>query len=245
MRRDFNNSSLEVLKLQAFLINFEGHSSVLLTGVFDQATFDAVSAFQVKYSNDVLEPWGYTGPTGYAYILTLKKINEIYCQRIFPLTQAQLDEIVAFRSILESLKGDEIRGIGGGEDKEIEEVGVVEPPQPSQRQNLRDLDLAGVLGTVYKSDWRYIIFPLLVALVVFVLLAMSPSKRNSIRASIKSWYLVSLARGKSILKGTKETPKKPAVIKEEPIKWNIKKEPIKLAEEIPKETEVIILGPEK
>lgn len=104
MRIDFNNDRQEVLKLQAFLINFEGHTNVSLTGVFDQATLTAVNAFQMKYFGDVLEPWGHTGPTGYVYILTLKKINEIYCQRIFPLNQSQLNEIVAFRALLESLR---------------------------------------------------------------------------------------------------------------------------------------------
>jgi hypothetical protein len=239
MRKDFNNNRVEVLKLQGFLINFEGHNEVSLTGVFDQATFNAVSAFQVKYSSDVLEPWGYTGPTGYAYILTLKKINEIYCQRIFPLNQSQLNEIVAYRALLESLRGDQI-STSTTTPPITPVVGEVES---SQRQNLRNLDLTRVLAAVYRSDWRYLIPPLFIALMIFVFWAMSPSKRNSIRASIKSWYLVSLARGKSILK---ETPKKSTMIKEEPIKWHIKKEPSELVEEeVIKETEVIILGPEK
>src|SRR3989344_5411786 len=109
MRRDFNNNPVEVLKLQGFLRNFEGHSNLALTGVFDQATFDAVSAFQLKYREDILEPWGHTDSTGYVYILSLKKVNEIYCLRIFPLQQAQINEITAFRALLDSLNQ---RGIG-------------------------------------------------------------------------------------------------------------------------------------
>ena len=247
MRRDFDNDPLEVLKLQAFLINFEGHSDVTLTGVFDQATFDAVSAFQMKYFKDILEPWGHTGPTGYVYILTQKKINEIYCQRLFPLNQAQINEIVVFRAFLESLRTQEIKPqllpYSTTTPSILPIVGEVELPEPSQGQNLRNLATA---ATTYMSDWWYLILPLLIVLAVFIFWTLSPSKYNSMRASIKSWYLVGLARTKSILKKTKETPKKPVSLKEEPIKWNIKKEPAKLVEEeVIKDTEVIILGPKK
>lgn len=108
MRIDLPNDPVEVLKLQAFLINFEGHDRVSLTGIFDQATFEAVSTFQVKYFGDILEPWGHTSSTGYVYILTLKKVNEIYCQRLFPINEAQANEIAAFKELLESLRA---RGI--------------------------------------------------------------------------------------------------------------------------------------
>src|SRR3989344_1446199 len=143
MRRDFNNDPLEVLKLQAFLINFEGHQNVSLTGVFDQATFEAVSAFQMKYFNDILEPWGHTGPTGYVYILTLKKINEIYCQRIYPLNQAQINEIVTFRALLESLRTQEVNveakeevGTSTTTHPLIPIVGVAGPSQGQNSPNL-------------------------------------------------------------------------------------------------------------
>ncbi len=233
MRRDFNNDPVEVLKLQAFLINFEGHSNVSLTGVFDQATFDAVFLFQAKYSSDILEPWGNIKPTGYAYILTIKKINETYCQRIFPLEQAQLNEIIAHRALLESLTDTSTT------TPSI--LPIVGEAEPSQGQDLRNN-----LAAVYKSDWRYFVLPLLIALLVFVFLAMSPSKRNSVRASIKSWYLVGSARVKSMLKEMKEVPKETTSFKEEPIRWSIKKEPVKpIEEEIVKETEVIFIEPKK
>jgi hypothetical protein len=50
-----------------------------VTGTFDQPTFDAVEAFQTKYVKDVLNPWATTTPTGFVYIFTKQKINQIYC----------------------------------------------------------------------------------------------------------------------------------------------------------------------
>ena len=86
MRIDFQNDPIQVMRLQAFLKSFEGYDYVTVNGVFDQATFDAVS-FQMKYKDDILTPWGHTAPTGYVYILTLKKINELYCQHTFPINR--------------------------------------------------------------------------------------------------------------------------------------------------------------
>lgn len=78
MRADFQNSVSEVAKLQVFLKDTE-KMDVSLTNVFDKQTEDAVKAFQVRYSKDVLEPWATTTPTGYVFITTLKKINDIKC----------------------------------------------------------------------------------------------------------------------------------------------------------------------
>jgi hypothetical protein len=101
LRLGAQNDPAEVNKLQYFLKTFEGFNNLAITGVFDQSTFDAVSAFQQKYKTDVLDPWGYNEPTGYVYITTKKKVNEIYCKTAFPLTLQQLSEIDAFRTLLE------------------------------------------------------------------------------------------------------------------------------------------------
>jgi len=98
MKMGFNNDSSEVLKLQTFLRDFEGFTNIELTGIFDQATFDAVSAFQAKYADDVLAPWGITSPTGFVYLTTQKKINEIHCGKTLPLTESQIAEINSFRA---------------------------------------------------------------------------------------------------------------------------------------------------
>lgn len=79
MRIDLDNKKEEVLKLQNFLKNREGYG-VEETGIFDEKTDLAVKAFQTKYFNDVLSPWGANSePTGYVYITTKNKINEIVC----------------------------------------------------------------------------------------------------------------------------------------------------------------------
>ena len=105
LRKDFNNNPVEVRKLQVFLRDLEGFNSVQITGVYDDQTIVALNAFQDRYAGDILTPWGHTAPTGYTYILTKKKVNEIYCQRAFPVTQLEQQEIDSFRAFLESLRG--------------------------------------------------------------------------------------------------------------------------------------------
>ena len=70
----------------------EGYD-VDVTGIFDERTDAAVRAFQLKYADDVLAPWGLEESTGYVYYTTQKKINESYCGREFPLTNVQTEEI--------------------------------------------------------------------------------------------------------------------------------------------------------
>lgn len=101
LKIDWQNNPIEVLKLQSFLNIFEGEN-LSLNGNFDQATFEAVERFQNKYKSDILTPWGHNAPTGFVYILTKKKVNEIYCSTVYPLTQAQQDEINNFRNLLSS-----------------------------------------------------------------------------------------------------------------------------------------------
>ena len=115
LRIDFDNDPVEVMKLQAFLIYFEGFTNLEVDGVFDQELENAVDAFQNEYFADVLAPWGHDGPTGYVYLTTRKKVNEIYCQKAFPLNADQQDEVNGFRALLDSfgISSDDF-GIGGG-----------------------------------------------------------------------------------------------------------------------------------
>ncbi len=97
LKIDWQNDPIEVLKLQSFLNVFEGEA-LSLTGVFNQGTHDAVERFQIKYNEDILIPWGDKVTTGFVYILTKKKVNEIYCNTIYPLNTADQNEINAFRN---------------------------------------------------------------------------------------------------------------------------------------------------
>ena len=94
------NNPLEVIKLQSFLKSIEKFKKVNITSEFDIPTLFAVHNFQERYKKDVLEPWALPGSTGYVYITTKKKINEIYCDREFPLTTKQKQEIKEFRGLM-------------------------------------------------------------------------------------------------------------------------------------------------
>ncbi len=104
LRRDWDNDTIEVLKLQYFLRDLEGFSTLNATGVFDDATFDAVESFQNRYFGDILAPWGHTAPTGFVYILSKKKVNEIFCRSAFPVTALEAQEIASFKAFMENLK---------------------------------------------------------------------------------------------------------------------------------------------
>lgn len=91
------NNYAEVVKLQNFLKNTEG-LNVDITGIFDQKTLDAVKAFQLKYVDDVMRPWGVKTPTGQVWYTTQKKINEVFCKTNFTLTPSQLAQIEAYKA---------------------------------------------------------------------------------------------------------------------------------------------------
>ena len=163
LRIDFVNDPIEVTKLQIFLQQLEGEIGLQVTGIFDQATFDAVSRFQNKYELDILTPWGYTDPTGYVYILTKKKINEIVCQLAFPVTPLQQEEIDAFRAFLESLRNQGAGnletnfGVGGAPGEEegagtsgnLGEVGLGETTTSGTTTPFG----VGLLAFLGLSDW--------------------------------------------------------------------------------------------
>lgn len=85
------NDEEQVKRLQAVLIEFEKAPGVQITGAYDEATLAAVHAFQAKYASEILTPWGVKESTGYVYLTTRKKVNEVYCQgtKVFPLTSAE------------------------------------------------------------------------------------------------------------------------------------------------------------
>lgn len=91
------NNSFEVIKLQSFLKSIEKFDKVNIIGEFDLTTLQAAHKFQQKYKEDVLDPWALPSSTGYVYITTKKKINEIFCGREFPLTEAQKQEIKEYK----------------------------------------------------------------------------------------------------------------------------------------------------
>lgn len=77
MRMGQDNPVEQVYRLQVFLTVLGLQTP--LTGIFDAATDAAVRAFQSRYVNDVLSPWGITDPTGYVFKTTRAKINNMVC----------------------------------------------------------------------------------------------------------------------------------------------------------------------
>jgi hypothetical protein len=72
------NDSTQVTKLQAFLNKWMG-TTLPASGVYDKATLAALNAFQVKYSDQILKPWGISAPTGLVYLSTIRQINLLEC----------------------------------------------------------------------------------------------------------------------------------------------------------------------
>lgn len=88
------NDTDQVKRLQRFLRDFEG-AQVTENGIYDGATLAAVHAFQIKYGAEILAPWGIGKSTGYVYLTTRKKVNEIFCRntKVFYLTVDELKKI--------------------------------------------------------------------------------------------------------------------------------------------------------
>ncbi len=68
-----------VRRVKAFLNRYEGENLDAVSGLYDSAMLDAVVRFQEKYADDVLDPWEIDQATGYVYMTTINKMNEIYC----------------------------------------------------------------------------------------------------------------------------------------------------------------------
>ncbi|TSC68736.1 MAG: Uncharacterized protein G01um101456_518 [Parcubacteria group bacterium Gr01-1014_56] len=84
------NDESQVRRLQMVLRDFES-ATLEVNGVYDTATLAAVNALQAKYASEILTPWSIAKPTGFVYLTTRKKINEIYCRGTnqFPLTPSE------------------------------------------------------------------------------------------------------------------------------------------------------------
>ncbi|MEK7531142.1 MAG: immunoglobulin-like domain-containing protein [Patescibacteria group bacterium] len=72
------NNAEQVLKLQKFL-NKWMDAKLPETGFYGPQSAAAIKAFQAKYADEVLTPWGEARPTGFVYLTTLRKINMLEC----------------------------------------------------------------------------------------------------------------------------------------------------------------------
>ncbi len=150
LRKDFNNDPAEVTKLQVFLRDLEGMANVPVNGIYDDATEAAVRSFQLKYRDDILTPWGHTDATGYTYILTKKKVNEIYCQKAFPVTALEQQEIDTFRAFLQSLRDSGVTVPAGNEDITLPvDIELVSPFGTTTATSTATTTINNVVGSVF------------------------------------------------------------------------------------------------
>lgn len=91
IRAGRQNNPEQVNRLQRVLRDFEGATTLAVNGIYDAKTLTALITFQSKYASEVLTPWGIDKPTGYVFLTTRKKLNEVYCKgtKQFPLTAAE------------------------------------------------------------------------------------------------------------------------------------------------------------
>jgi hypothetical protein len=94
-----DNDPEQVKRLQSVLIESEG-ADIEENGEYDEKTLAAVHAFQTKYAEEILAPWNIEHSTGYVYLTTRKKVNELYCKSLkeFPLTEAEKETMASIMS---------------------------------------------------------------------------------------------------------------------------------------------------
>lgn len=74
-----DNDVQDVKDLQQFLNTYMGEELVV-DGIYGPLTYEAVKRFQEFERIEVLDPWGLEAPTGYVYITTQIRINNIDCE---------------------------------------------------------------------------------------------------------------------------------------------------------------------
>lgn len=144
-----DNSIIEVLKLQTFLNDYEGFN-LDITGVYNLPTYEAVKTFQKRYVQDILTPWGIEESTGYVYITTMKKINDIYCEKFISfsledVSEEERVEIEEFNALFESLRIEGILNI------DTSSVGLIDS---NEEDSNIDRELAS--GPVFEDTDRII-----------------------------------------------------------------------------------------
>lgn len=152
------NDPAEVAKLQSFLRAFQG-DNISMNGIYDEATQKAVRTFQSKYLGEVMGPWGATQSSGFVYITTLKKINQLACQSPFVLSANDLAIIDSYKarlaagtegaSLNSSITGPTLEtGSSTGASSTSDEIGT----------NARGSETAAVGNTsILKRFWNFIL----------------------------------------------------------------------------------------
>lgn len=74
----WENPSSEMKKLEEFLLlEFSREADISVDGIFGQWDFDLVKKLQLKYKEQMLDPWNISQPTWYVWSTTVSTINSI------------------------------------------------------------------------------------------------------------------------------------------------------------------------
>ncbi len=77
--KNANQYNKTVVAIQQFLNQHE-KETLVVTGIYDVPTQEAINRFQLKYKNTILSPWGLQQPTGVIFTTTLNQINILRCK---------------------------------------------------------------------------------------------------------------------------------------------------------------------
>lgn len=146
------NNSSQVAKLQLFLKNAE-KLNVDVNGTFDQKTEDAVKAFQIKYLPSVLGPWDADRASGFVFITTKKKINQIACAS--PLTLSIEDQAIidAYKARGENPEQSAVVGQG---EQNATSTGSLEVGTTDNGQNAENVAAVGQ-ASILSRFWNFIV----------------------------------------------------------------------------------------
>jgi hypothetical protein len=134
------NNPTDVRNLQKFLNDVE-NEYVDENGIYDIITIAAVKRLQMKYSAEILTPWGITEPTGHVYYTTQNKINNLACtgNETFYMTGEQRREIDGFRARASQIppQADPVsEGIGAAQGNQDIAEAITKGPNPVGAQVL-------------------------------------------------------------------------------------------------------------
>lgn len=134
IRPGAKNDPEQVRRLKQILVTAEGANLDVVSGEYDAQTVSAVHSFQTKYAADVLKPWGISRSTGFVYLTTRKKLNELFCksQREFPLSSDELKEIAGARAQAVKTASSVIPSAPGLEKREKDI-----PPEPGPTEKMQ------------------------------------------------------------------------------------------------------------
>jgi uncharacterized repeat protein (TIGR02543 family) len=159
--KNTNQYNKIVEAVQKFL-NQSENEKLMVTGIYDIATQDAVNRFQIKYKNTILSPWGLQQPTGVIFRTTLNQINVLNCKQAkqCPYFTKTMDlntehqEALLVKSFLNSLLNTKLDTKSAQYDTQTSNA-VHEFQRMYQKNILQPLNLRNSTGLWYESTIKH------------------------------------------------------------------------------------------